>query len=284
MSAVALAAALGGVAAVLGAWEALIVLERLPLAGLGERVWEPLRAAGLEGRAPTQRERRRLGLVAAAALAAGGWLAAGPLMGALAGLAGPALMLFALRARQRRYARELRAGAGEVARALADAVSAGHSARGALAAVAPGLSGAPGRELRAVASGLALGTTTEQALDRVRARARCPAWDALTAALLLQRDAGGDLVALLRRLAASLEAAARLDAEARTATAQARYTAWLVIGLPFGAAALGELGSPGLIASLLSHPLSFTLTLTALTLQAVAVVCVRRIARPRRVA
>ena len=148
---------------------------------------------------------------------------------------------------------------------------------------APGLGGATGRELRLVAAALALGQPTEVALESLRRRARCSAWDALVAAILLQRDAGGDLVALLRRLAGSLEAAERLDAEARSATAQARFTAWLVAGLPFAAGGFGELASPGMLAGLLANPLSAWLTGGAVSLQVVAILSVRAIARtPRR--
>jgi tight adherence protein B len=279
VSVTAVLAAAAAAAAVLGAWEALVVVERLSPTGIVERIWRPLRMARREGRRPTDAERRRLAVVAAAGLAAAGWLTFGLVGAAMAGSVGPALAFALLRSRQHRYAQDLRRGAAEVARALADAVGAGHSARGAILAVAPGFGGAVGRELDAVAAGLALGATTESALEQLRARARCPAWDALTAAMLLQRDAGGDLVSLLRRLATSLELADRLDAEARTATAQARFTAWLVIGLPFAAAGLGELAAPGMVASLLSHPLSFGLTVAAVALQAVAVLCVRAIAR-----
>ncbi len=263
----------------LGAWDALTALEGKAPLSLAARWWEPLRRARQEGRDPTDAERRRLAVVAAAALLAAGWLLAGPVAGAAAGLSGPSLALVGLRARRRRYAEELGAGAAEAARALADAVGAGHSARGAIAVAAPGLGGATGRELRAAAALLALGEPTEAALERLRRRADCAAWDALTAAILLQRDAGGDLVALLRRLAASLEAAERLEADARTATAQARFTAWVVAGLPLAAGMLGELASPGLIAGLLSDPLSQMLTMAAFGLQVVAILCIRRVAR-----
>ena len=280
----ALLAAGAAMAGVIGAWEALVALERVAPLQLAARWWEPLRRARHEGRDPTHVERRRLTAVAAGALLAAGWLLAGPLAGIAAGLSGPGLALVALRAHRRRYSDELGAGAAEAARALADAVAAGHSARGAISAAAPGLGSATGRELRAAAGLLALGETTEVALERLRRRANCAAWDALTAAILLQRDAGGDLVALLRRLAVSLEAAERLDADARTATAQARFTAWLVAGLPLGAAALGELASPGLISGLLADGFARMLTISAFALQLTAILCVRRVARiPERV-
>ena len=110
------------------------------------------------------------------------------------------------------------------------------------------------------AHALRLGAPTEAEFERLRRRAGAPAWDAIVAGILLQRDAGGDLPALLRDLAAALEAAARQDREALAATAQARFTARLVLGMPLAAAALAELGSPGFFGRLLANPLSAWLT------------------------
>jgi tight adherence protein B len=101
----------------------------------------------------------------------------------------------------------------------------------------------------------------------------------MVAGILLQRDAGGDLPALLRDLAAGLEAAARQEREALAATAQARFTARLVLGMPLAAAMLAELGSPGFVSRLLANPFSAWLTLLAALLQVVAVIAVRRLAR-----
>ncbi len=115
----------------------------------------------------------------------------------------------------------------------------------------------------------------------LRRRAATPAWDAIVAGILLQRDAGGDLAGLLRDQAAALEAAERIERDARTATAQARFTARLVLLLPAGAAVLAELASPGLIAGLLEHPLSVWLVAMAAVLQGTAIVAVAGLARSR---
>jgi tight adherence protein B len=271
-----------GAAGLLGAWEALAAVERSQVAaGLG-RALEPLVRAGREGRAPTGPERRRLALLATGALAAAGWLLGGPALGALAAITGPALAVAAVRARRRRYAAELRSGAAGAARALADAIAAGHSVRGAIVAAAEGMTGAAGNELRAAARAAALGDPTPEILERLRRRAATPAWDAIVAGILLQRDAGGDLVGLLRDQAAALEAADRIEREARTATAQARFTARLVLLLPAAAAVLAELASPGLIAGLLAHPLSVWLVAMAAVLQATAVLAVARLGRAAR--
>ena len=119
-------------------------------------------------------------------------------------------------------------------------------------------------------------------LERLRLRAACRAWDTLVAAILLQRDAGGDLPALLRELATALEAADRVERDAHTATAQARFTAWLVVALPVAAAALAELAAPGFLAALVAAPLPAALTALALVLQATGLVAIHRIVRPQR--
>jgi tight adherence protein B len=271
---------LAAAAAVFGAWDALAAVEGTRVTIVLNRLIEPVRRAGREGREPTAPERRRLQVLAAAALLAGGWLIAGTVAAVVAATAGPALAIGVVRMRRRRYTAELRRGAPEAARALADALGAGHSVRGALAVAAPGVRGAAGHELRVAARALALGDGTEPVLERLRRRAGCAAWDTMVAGILLQRDAGGDLGALLRDLAASLEAVARVERDARAATAQARFTARLVLLLPVAAALLTELAAPGFLLGLLTQPLPAALVAVSAGLQLVGLVAIRRLARP----
>jgi len=243
------------------------------------RVLAPLRETGRDGAVPSAGERRRLALLASGCLAAAGWLLSGPLAAALSAASGPLAGLSLVRARQRRHAARVADGAADTARALAAALTAGHSIRTALADAGASVPGAAGHELRRAAHALDLGETTDVVLDGLRRRARSPAWDTLVAAIGIQRTAGGDLAGLLRDLATSLDAAARSRRDARTATAQSRMTAWIVVALPAGATVLAELGSPGFVAGLLATPLSAALVVAAITLQAMAALVVRRLAR-----
>jgi len=282
VSTAALLAAGAGCAGVLGAWECLATAEGARVVDRLALALAPLARARSEGRAPSGRERRRLALLAAGSLFAAGWLLGGPALGAVAALAAPATVLGAVRARRGRYREEVRRGAAGAARALADAIGAGHSIRGAITETAPSSPGPAGHELRLAAQALALGEPTEAVLERLRLRAGCRAWDTLVAAILLQRDAGGDLPALLRELAAALETADRLERDARTATAQARFTAWLVVGLPAAGAALAELAAPGFLRALVAAPLAAALTTCALLLQLTGLAAIHHIVRPRR--
>ena len=282
MTRAALLAGAAGACAVLGGWEALVALERAKVAAAVARVLAPLRRARKEGREPTAPERRRLALLAAGTLLASGWILFGPLGGVLLAAAGPPALLGAARARRRRYLAELARGAPLAARALSDALAGGHAIRGAIGQAARGLPGAAGTELRATAARLELGAATEVALERLRRRAASPAWDTIVAAILLTREAGGDLARLLRGCAQSLEDATRLEAEARSATAQARFTGLLVMALPAGAAGLAELASPSYIASLARAPLTAWLVGCAVLCQLVAFAAIHRLARVAR--
>ena len=243
--------------------------------------------AGREGRDPAARERRRLLAAGSACAFCLGAVTFGPLVGALAAAAGPSAVARLLAARRRRYRAAVDAGVAEMAVAIADAIGGGRSLRGALSeaagggAAGHGLGGAAGHELRRTAAELAAGAPTEDALEAMRARVRSPRMDVLVAACLLQRRAGGDLARLLRETARGMEDQARLEDEVRAATAQARFTALIVVLLPVGGALLAELASPGWFAGLWSSVLTAWLVGIALVLQALAAVLMHRLGRVR---
>ena len=275
-------AGLAGALTVAGAWEALAAVEQAAVARVAARLLAPVRAAAREGREPSAPERRRLAITGALTLLGAGWLLAGPVAAVAAAAAGPWLAGRLLAARRARWRAELGRGAPGAARAMADALAGGHAVRGAIAAAAAdgGIAGAAGAELRDAATALELGERTDAVLERLRRRAGDPRWDTIVAAILLQRDAGGDLTRLLRTIAAAQEEAARVEADARGLTSQARFTAWVVSVLPAGAAVLAELAQPGYLLSLGGEPVTAALLVAAVCCQLVAGVLVRRIAQP----
>jgi tight adherence protein B len=268
-----------GAAGVIGAWELLASLQRERASAWLEGALRPLRRAAAAGAAPSDQERRRLGLLAAACLLAAGWIVAGPVAGVAAAVTGPAAATAGLRAARRRYRTAVARGAPEAARTLAASLGAGRSIRSAVADAGASLRGPVGHELAMTASALEAGEATAAALEGLRRRARTPAWDTVVAAILLQREAGGDLAALLRDLAATLEQAARAERDARAATSQARFTAWTVAGLPVAAAVLAELAAPGFVGDLMSRPLSAVLAAAAAGLEAAGLLAIRTINR-----
>lgn len=280
MTAAVLAAAAGG-AAVLSAWELLQVAEGYAAGGGPRRLLAPWRAAGLQGLAPSAAERRRLAALGVVTLALAGGLLLGPAGAAVAALAAPAAVGRLVAWRRARWRERAAGGAAVVARALADALSGGRAVRAAIDDVAR--TGGAGQEadagLRGLAAALAVGEPTPDALEAWRQRMGSAPYDVLVAAILVQREAGGDLAGLLRGLAADLEEARRVTADARTATAQARFTAGLVCALPLGAAALAELARPGALAAMAGAPLPRLMVVIAVLLELAALAAVRRLGR-----
>jgi len=274
-----------GMSAVGAAWELVALAQHGKLLVRARAVAAPLRAAGAVGRTPTADERLRLVVVVGLTLMAAGWILGGPWVGLGLATGGPWVLGQVLGARRRRWRRALAAGAPHVARTLADALAGGHAIRGAImeAARAGGAGPVVDAELRAAAAALAVGERTHVVLERLRDRAAAPGWETVVAAVLLQRDAGGDLAGLLRTLAGDLEAAGRAEADAHAVTAQARFTARLVCALPLAGAGLAELAQPGIVRETASGVIGIGLCATAVVLQCVALLAVRRLSRMERV-
>ena len=249
-------------------------------AWLGQAV-EPLRRAGSEGYAPSAAERRRLGLLVGARLALrvepG---CSGPAPAAPLAAAGPAAASWAVASRARRYRRAVESALPRIATATADALAAGRSVRAALDGASGSLDGPAAAEMSRVRADLDLGAPLERALGGLRQRIRSPRVDSFCAVLLSQRIAGGDLVALLRRYAELRpRRASGPEADARSATAQARFTGLLVAAMPAGAALLVELLAPGFVAGLLRNGASLALLAVAGALQVAGFAAISRLGR-----
>jgi tight adherence protein B len=260
----------------------LALLARAPGALRGLRgLAEVVVVAGREGRDPGAVERRRLLIAGALVALVAGAVVAGPLAGIALAVVGPWAVARLLRARRDHYRRAVDAGAAELAVALADGLTAGHSVRGAIGEAAAGVGGQAGRELRRTAAELAAGTPTGEALVALRARTQSSRIGAVVAACLVQGDAGGDLARLLRELARSFGDQARLEGEVRAATAQARFTGVVVGLMPLGGALLAELASPGFLLELVGSWLTTWFVGLALALQVLAAVVIQRLGRVR---
>jgi tight adherence protein B len=242
----------------------------------------PLGRAGREGYSPSPDEQRRLALIGSVGIAGVALLLAGPGPLALAAAAGPWSVGVLVARRRERYRRAVERAIPEIAAAIGDAISGGHSVRGALTAASGSLEGPPAAELARVAADLELGSATREALAGMRARLGSERIDSLATALLSQQLAGGDVAGLMRRLAGAAAERDRVADEARAATTQARFTGLLVVALPAGAALFAELLAPGFISRVLGQPSSAGLLVAAAGLQAAGFAVIRRLGREPR--
>lgn len=277
-------ASLIGLAALAGGLVTIAIREAIlsaPRAAAWAReAMRPLHRIRREGYDPSAEEQRRLALLGSGGIAALVilFIGVGPL--AMAAAAGPWFAGAIVARRKEGYRRAVERSVPDVASAIADAISGGHSVRGALGEASQSLDGPPAAELARVAADLELGAPTADALGGMCQRLHSERVGSLSTALLSQQIAGGDVAALMRRLAAAAAERDRVDDEARAATTQARFTGLLVVALPAGAALFAELLQPGFISRVLAQPASAAMLIAAAGLQTVGFAVIRRLGRP----
>jgi tight adherence protein B len=162
--------------------------------------------------------------------------------------------------RERRIERDAARGLPAACAELAAHVRAGRSLAQAVTDAADGVAEPAAARLRACGAAVALGTAPADAL---RSLGEIDDVRLLTAAIALQARHGGDLAALLDGLSELLLERADLRRAAEVATAQARATARMVVGLPVAAlGALWLLDRPAL-AMLAGSPIGWTALATS---------------------
>ncbi len=134
------------------------------------------------------------------------------------------------------------------------------------------------RAFGSAASRVALGCPVEAEVERLAEQVATPAARLFAQVVRVQHRRGGDLGAPCHRLASLLHDRSRLDAEARSATAQARFSARAVLAIP-GLLALGTAWrAPDAVAAML-HPGPLLLASPGIALVITGALVARRIAR-----
>jgi tight adherence protein B len=261
------------VAATAGAWQAPQTLRSrqsawLHVAATASRWRSLVVTANHEGRLEPSIGRRRAALVLCLSGLAGGFMLLGPAGAIIGSIAAPLAMRFVLSAQRERYAARVDGCAAEMALAIASALSAGHSVRGALLAAARATPEPLAGELDRVAVDLVLGRGVDDALAALRSRTNSPRVESLAGAIELHRNSGGDLVQLMRELATSFRGRDLARRDAHASTAQARFTAAIVAAIPLSLAGAAELAKPGTISGTFAFAPTALLMLTSLGLMA----------------
>ena len=215
-------------------------------------------------------------MLGAVVAVAAGWFLGGVGVAVPMLVAGPAAAAWSVASRRGRYRRAVERSLPAIAIAVADSLTAGRSLRSALGGAAASLDGPAAAELARLGTELDLGASTGDAVDGLRMRMRSERVDAFAAALLNQRLAGGDLAGLLRRFAEGAAERDRAVEDARSATAQARFTGLLVVAMPSGAALFAELVQPGFFGRLLDSTPAAAMLLLAVALQLAGFGLIRR--------
>ena len=196
-----------------------------------------------------------------------------PLIAVIVFCAPYAFLMFKRARRLRRFAAVLPDAMDLVARAL----RAGHSLTAALDMVGQEIDDPVGGEFRRIFEEQNLGLPLREALLNLGERIPLPDVRFMVAAMLIQRETGGNLVEVLDKATNLLRERARLEGQIRVHTAQGRLTGWILCLLPFIAFFAISLVNPDYTDTLLHDPLGQILLVVGACLMLFGILVIRKI-------
>ena len=120
---------------------------------------------------------------------------------------------------------------------VANALRAGYSFQQAMDVVSKEMEPPISSEFERVSTDIAMGVTLEEALEQMNHRVGSADFDLVVTAVLIQREIGGNLAQILDTISDTINERIRMKREIKALTAQGRFSAWVLICLPFVTAA-----------------------------------------------
>jgi tight adherence protein B len=158
---------------------------------------------------------------------------------------------------------------------------AGHGIDGALAAVAEDMKGPLAHELKEVSKQLTLGISMRDVLKEFQRRVALPEAQFFVITLIIQRESGGQLSAILSELAKLMRRRDAFQAKLKTMTAESRFTAWFIGGAPVIYIAYKYFFDKASMDFFLNDPLGFKLFLISIGLITVGSLILRQMLKMR---
>lgn len=159
------------------------------------------------------------------------------------------------------------------------ALRAGHSLTAAIDLVGQEIADPVGKEFRRVSEEQNLGLPLRDALLSLADRVPTTDVQFLVAAMLIQRETGGNLVEVLDKTTTLLRDRIRLQGEIRIYTAQGRLTGWILCLLPIGMYFALTALNPDYTKPLTADPMGQRLLIIGSCLMLLGVLVIRKIIR-----
>jgi tight adherence protein B len=222
-------------------------------------------------------------LLAIPLLFAGATIAAASRLGAggaiLAGIAAAALPLLYLRRMRKRRLNLLNEQLPYLIDLLKSALESGHTILRALQMAGQNLAEPVSSEIRLIVEQVQLGMTLPLALEAMYEREPIEELGFLVAAVRVQSDVGNSLAEVLQHVSQGMRNRQRAEHQLHALTAQSRASAVIVTMLPFIVLAVFSVINPSYSRPLFHNEFGVKMLETAIALDAIAFVVMRRISR-----
>lgn len=161
------------------------------------------------------------------------------------------------------------------------AMRAGHALPSGLQMVALEMQDPIASEFRITHDEVNFGVNIQEALANLSARVPITDMNYFVVAVLIQREAGGNLTELLDNLSKLIRERHKFHAKVRVLTTEGRMSAWVLGSMPFGLAALLNYANHDFIAILWTDPAGIMISKVVLTMMAVGAVWMYRLIQLR---
>ncbi len=151
------------------------------------------------------------------------------------------VLSISIQRRQKAFVNQL----GDMLTMIANALRAGFSFMQALDHIAGEMDDPVKSEVRRVVTDVNVGMPLEEALNNMTDRVNSPDFNLVVAAVLIQRQVGGNLAQILDTISETINERVRMRREISSLTAQGRMSGMILGVLPFGIAAAIQIISPG---------------------------------------
>ena len=122
---------------------------------------------------------------------------------------------------------------GDCLTTVANALRAGYSFQQAMDVIAREMEPPMSTEFERVSTDVAMGVALEEALEQMNHRIGSSDFDLVVTAVLIQREVGGNLAQILDTISYTINERIRMKREINALTAQGRFSAWVLLLLPF---------------------------------------------------
>lgn len=169
----------------------------------------------------------------------------------------------------------------EAADLISRSLRAGHALPSTLQMLADEMPNPIAAEFRIVSDEVNFGLSMSDALQRMARRIPLPDLQYMVIAILIQREAGGNLSELMSMVSRLVRQRLKLMGDVRVLSAEGRLSAWILCLLPVGVAGLFSLTSPEYLKRFLNDPDGTTMLSIAAVMMLLGVLWMRSIVRIR---
>lgn len=208
---------------------------------------------------------------------AAGYILQGLLLCILLALLVPlgATVLIRIRTGRRRAAFE--GQLSDMLMSLSGSLRAGHSIAQSLHSASIEMAAPMSEELARIANADRIGTSASEAMAEVGRRMRCEDFEWLSQAIEINREVGGDLAGVLDHVADTVRERAQIKGQVRALAAEGKFSAYILLALPFFVAAIISVTNPGYIGVMTQHPLGWVFIAVSIIMMAIGSVWISRI-------